>query len=549
MRITLAQLNYHVGNFEKNSRLIIDAIRKAEKDKSDLVIFSELSLTGYPPHDLLEHRDFIDKCYKYLYLIASECNTIAAIVGAPAINKNSNGKKLYNAAYLLAEGKIKDFVFKSLLPTYDIFDEYRYFEPATKFKVINLKGEKLAVTICEDLWDEQSFENNFTSSRMYAVSPMDELARQSPDIIINISASPFAHTKTESKREIFTRKAARHKLPVFMVNQVGANTDLIFEGNSMVVGPEGNIIDVFPSFKDHTASYELTEVINNRKVFKIETDRIEMIYSALILGLKDYFEKMNFRSAVLGLSGGIDSAVCLCIAASALGPSKVRALLLPSMYSSQHSVDDAILLSNNLGVKYDIINIEKAYRAIEESLSEIMKGMPRDVTEENIQARLRSLMLMAVSNKFGNILLNTSNKSETAVGYSTLYGDMAGSISVLGDVYKTDIYRLAEYINREQQLIPGNIITKAPSAELSPGQKDSDSLPDYEILDSILYQYIELQKSSSDIKGPNINPDLVKKIIDLINKNEFKRFQAPPILRISSKAFGIGRRMPLVGIY
>ena len=549
MRITLAQLNYHVGNFEKNSKLIIDAISKAEKDQSDLVIFSELSLTGYPPHDLLEHRDFIDKCYKYLDLIAAECKNIAAIVGAPAINKSRSGKKLYNAAYLLAEGKIKDSVFKSLLPTYDIFDEYRYFEPATKPKVISLKGKKLAVTICEDLWDEQSFENDFTSSRMYKISPMDELAKQNPDIIINLSASPYAHNKTESKREIFIRKAARHKLPVFMVNQVGANTDLIFEGNSIVVGPGGNIIDIFPSFKEHIASYDLHEVINNTKVFKIETKRIEMIHSALVTGLKDYFEKMNFRSAVLGLSGGIDSAVCLCLAVSALGPSRVRALLLPSMYSSQHSVDDAVLLSNNLGVEYEIINIEKAYRAIEESLSGIMKGMPMDITEENIQARLRSLMLMAVSNKFGNILLNTSNKSEAGVGYGTLYGDMAGSISVLGDVYKTDIYRLAELINKQRQLIPENIITKAPSAELSPGQKDSDSLPDYEILDSILYQYIELQKSGSDIKGPNINPDLVNKIINLINKNEFKRFQAPPILRISSKAFGIGRRMPLVGIY
>ncbi|HDZ41556.1 MAG TPA: NAD+ synthase [Bacteroidetes bacterium] len=549
MKITLAQLNYHVGNFEKNSRLIIDAIREAEKDKSDLVIFSELSLTGYPPLDLLKHRDFIERCCEYLNIIAAECHDIAALVGAPAINHNNSGKKLYNAAYLLAEGKIKDKVFKSLLPTYDIFDEYRYFEPSTNFKVIELKGNKLAVTICEDLWDEQSFENDFSSSRMYTVSPMDELARQKPDMIINISASPFSYTKTESKRKIFTTKAAKHKLPVFMVNQVGANTDLIFEGNSLVAGPAGNIIDIFPAFEEHIASFELPDIIKNRTAVKVETNRIEMIYSALVVGLKDYFEKMNFNSAVLGLSGGIDSAVCLCLAVSALGPSKVRVLLLPSMYSSKHSVDDAIALSTKLGVQYDIINIEKAYLAIEKSLSEIMKGRPIDVTEENIQARLRSLILMAVSNKFGNILLNTSNKSETAVGYSTLYGDMAGSISVLGDVYKTDVYRLADYINRDSQIIPCNIITKAPSAELSPHQKDTDSLPEYEILDSVLYQYIELQKAISDIKGPDINPDLVKNIIGLINKNEFKRFQAPPILRISGKAFGPGRRMPLVGEY
>ncbi|MDT8401818.1 MAG: NAD+ synthase [Bacteroidales bacterium] len=549
MKITLAQLNYHVGNFDKNSRLIIDAIREAEKDKSDLVIFSELSLPGYPPLDLLEHRDFIDKCFDYLNIIAAECQGIAAIVGAPAINDKSSGKKLYNAAYLLAEGRIRDRVHKSLLPTYDIFDEYRYFEPSTNFKLLELKGKKLAVTICEDLWDEQSFENDFSSSRMYAVSPMDELAKLGPDMIINISASPFAYTKTESKRKIFTVKAARHKLPVFMVNQVGANTDLIFEGNSLVAGPGGNIIGLFPAFEEHMASYELSDVINNKTTIKVETKQIEMIHSALVLGLKDYFEKMNFSSALLGLSGGIDSAVCLCLAVSALGPANVRALLLPSMYSSEHSVNDAITLSNNLGVNYDIINIEEAYLAIERSLAEIMKGRSRNVTEENIQARLRSLLLMAVSNKFGNILLNTSNKSETAVGYSTLYGDMAGSISVLGDVYKTDVYRLAAYINRNGQIIPENSITKAPSAELSPNQKDTDSLPDYEILDSILYQYIELQKAIADIEGPDINPSLVKKIIGLINKNEFKRYQAPPILRISGKAFGPGRRMPLVGVY
>ncbi|MEA1887744.1 MAG: NAD+ synthase [Bacteroidota bacterium] len=549
MKITLAQINYHVGNFEKNSKLIINAIEKAKKDKADLIIFSELSLTGYPPHDLLEHRDFIEKCNHYIDVIAKECREIYAIVGAPAINRKNSGKKLFNTAYILGDGKVLDMIYKSLLPTYDIFDEYRYFEPSTEFKLMYLKGKKLAVTICEDLWDEQGFENEFSSSRMYSISPMSELVKMNPDIIINISASPFAYTKTESKRKIFTRKAAGYKLPLFMVNQVGANTDLIFEGNSMVIGPKGNIIDIFPAFNEHTSNYELSDIIQSKTDVKIKTNRIEMIYSALGLGLKDYFDKMKFPSAVLGLSGGIDSAVCLCIAVKALGPSRVRALMLPSMYSSDHSVDDAIDLSNKLGVRYDVINIESSFRAIEESLSRIMKGTETDVTEENIQARLRSLMLMAVSNKFGNILLNTSNKSETAVGYTTLYGDMAGSISVLGDVYKTDIYRLADYINKEELIIPQNIINKPPSAELRPGQKDSDSLPDYEILDSILYQYIELQKPISEIKGRNINRELVKMVIDLINKNEYKRFQAPPILRISHKAFGRGRRMPLVGIY
>ena len=549
MKITLAQLNYHVGNFEKNSRLIIDAIRKAKDDSSDLIVFSELSLTGYPPQDLLEYREFIEKCHGYIKVIADECRDISAIVGAPAINKNTHGKKLYNAAYMLSDGKIQDLSYKSLLPTYDVFDEYRYFEPSTSFKIISLKGKKLAVTICEDLWDEQGFENEFSNVKMYSLSPMEELARLEPDIIINISASPFAYTKTENKAKIFSAKAARYKLPLFMVNQVGGNTDIIFEGNSMVIGPSGNIIDIFPAFREHTATYELAGIMENTSGIEYKDEPADMIYRALVLGLKDYFEKMNFQSAVLGLSGGIDSAVCLCIAARALGASRLRVLMLPSMYSSEHSVEDSVKLCNALDVKYDIINIEKAYHVIEQSLSPVMKGMPPDETEENIQARLRSLLLMAVSNKFGNILLNTSNKSESAVGYSTLYGDMAGSISVLGDVYTTNVYRLAEYINREQAVIPANIINKAPSAELRPGQKDSDSLPDYEILDSILYQYIELQKPLKDIKGRNIDPELVKKIIALVNKNEYKRYQAPPVLRISSKSFGTGRRMPLVAAY
>ncbi len=378
---------------------------------------------------------------------------------------------------------------------------------------------------------------------------MNELAKFDPDLVINISASPFAYNKIESRKKIFTGKAARHKLPLFMVNQVGANTDLIFDGSSMVVGPGGKPVDIFPSFKEHQASYELDDIVKERDEKVQATDRIGMILSALVFGLEDYFRKMNFRSAVIGLSGGIDSAVCLCIAAAALGPSNVKAILLPSMHSSKHSVDDAIELSKRLGVEYDIINIEKAYRAIGESLSEMMKDIPEDVTEENIQARVRSLLLMAISNKFGHILLNTSNKSETAVGYSTLYGDMAGSISLLGDVYKTDIYRLAEHINRKEEVIPLNIIKKEPSAELSPGQKDSDSLPTYDILDEILYQYIELQKPIPDIRGRAYDTALVKKVTDMVNQSEFKRYQAPPILRVSSKSFGPGRRMPLVGIY
>ena len=401
--------------------------------------------------------------------------------------------------------------------------------------------------MCEDLWDEQGFDNEFLNSRMYNVSPMDELQKLKPDLILNLSASPYSASRSEMKTRIFTGKAAKHGLPLFMCNQVGANTELIFEGASMVIAPDGKVYDQLKSFDQDFASYELEDIIKgNSKPAERNDNRIASIYKALVLGSSDYFRKMNFSSGVLGLSGGIDSAVCLCIAAEALGPEKLRVLLMPSMYSSQHSIDDARELANKLGIKYDIINISDIYHQTVKALAPVFNDLPEDVTEENIQARIRALLLMAVSNKYGNILINTSNKSEAAVGYGTLYGDMAGAFSILGDVYKTDVFRLARYINRDSLIIPENTIIKEPSAELRPEQKDSDSLPDYEILDSILYQFIELQKPVRNITGKNISPELVRKVIGMINANEYKRFQSPPILRISSKAFGLGRRIPLV---
>jgi NAD+ synthase (glutamine-hydrolysing) len=550
MKFTIAQLNYHIGNFSGNKELICDAIRKAKADGSDLVIFSELCIPGYPPLDLLDRVDFIGKCNQTVLEIARQCSGIAAIVGSPTINRSTEGKKLFNSALLLSEGEIIFTANKALLPTYDIFDEYRYFEPEKKFSVFPFKGLKLAITICEDLWDEQPFDNEFEKTRLYTLSPMEELALQKPDIIINIAASPFSYTKVEAKKNIFISKAGKYKIPVISVNQTGANTELIFDGASIIVNGKGEVFNQFPFFEESVKTFSLENIMSAVAVEKISvTETIPLIYKALVLGLRDYFTKTGLKTCIIGLSGGIDSALCLCLAADALGNGNVRALLMPSRYSSDHSVTDAVALAGNLRVHYDIINIEKPFRAFEEELAPIFNGLERDIAEENIQARIRATLLMAVSNKHGCIVLNTSNKSEAAVGYGTLYGDMAGGLSLIGDVYKTDVYKLAHYLNHESEIIPANIITKMPSAELRPDQFDSDSLPDYGILDSILYQYIELQKPASRIIKEGADSDTVMKVIGMINFNEYKRYQAPPVLRISSKAFGAGRRMPLVARY
>lgn len=550
MKITVAQLNYHIGNFERNKNLICSAIKKAKDCGSDLIIFSELCIPGYPPLDLLDRLDFIENCNITVNEIAKECVGITAIVGSPTINKRPEGKKLFNSALVLSEGKIIFSVNKALLPTYDIFDEYRYFEPEKDFSVFRFKGLRLAITICEDLWDEQPFDNDFEKTRLYTISPMEELAKQNPDIVINISASPFSYTKIEAKTNIFRSKAIKYKVPVITVNQTGANTELIFDGASMVINGKGEIFKRLPFFEEAIETFSFEDILTvSPPGNDIKPDSIYLIHKAIVTGIHDYFAKGNFKSCILGLSGGIDSAVCLCLAAEALGNNNVRALLMPSRYSSDHSVNDAVVLAKNLNVRYDIVNIEKPFHAFEEELEPLFAGKSRDVTEENIQARIRAVLLMAVSNKYGCILLNTSNKSEAAVGYGTLYGDMSGGLSVIGDVYKTDVYHLAHYINREKEIIPENTITKLPSAELRPDQFDSDSLPDYSILDSILYQYIELQKPAETMIREGYDRDIVNKVIRMINFNEYKRYQAPPVLRISSKAFGAGRRMPLVARY
>jgi NAD+ synthase (glutamine-hydrolysing) len=550
MKFTVAQLNYHIANFDSNRNLICKAIRKAKTEGSDLIIFSELCVPGYPPLDLLDRLDFIEKCEQTVKEIAKECTGIAAIVGSPTINKKPEGKKLLNSALLLSEGEIIFSANKALLPTYDIFDEYRYFEPEKQFSVFLFKGIRLAITICEDLWDEQPFDNEFEKTRLYTVSPMEVLARQNPDIIINIAASPFSYSKIEAKENIFISKAVRYKVPVISVNQTGANTELIFDGASILVNEKGKIFRQLPFFEEAVETFTFENIKSGSLSGKeLRMDPVSLIHKALVTGLRDYFTKSGLKRSIIGLSGGIDSALCLSLAVDALGNENVRALLMPSRYSSEHSVKDAVTLADSLKVKYDIINIERPFCAFEEDLASVFNGMNRDVTEENIQARIRAILLMAVSNKFGWIVLNTSNKSEAAVGYGTLYGDMAGGLSVIGDVYKTDVYRLADFINRENEIIPENIIKKRPSAELRPDQYDTDSLPDYNLLDSILYQYIELQKPASRIIKEGADKDTVLKVIRMIDFNEYKRYQAPPVLRISSKAFGAGRRMPLVARY
>ncbi len=544
MKIALAQLNYHIGNFSSNTAKIIDCINKSGNDGADLVVFSELALSGYPPRDFLEFRDFVDQCQVALLDIAKHCTNIAAIVGLPTYNKGDKGKPLFNSAAFLFDGKVQSTTNKTLLPNYDIFDEYRYFEPNKEFEVIEYKGKRIALTICEDLWNVQD-------NPLYTINPMDELIGQKPDLMINIAASPFNYHQTKIRKEILRKNAQQYKLPLFYVNHVGAQTELLFDGGSLVMNSKGRIVDELHYFEEDSKIYNLADITGRGCISYKETNRSEIasIHSALVMGIRNYFEKLGFKKAILGLSGGIDSALTAALAAEALGSENVYNVLLPSKYSSDHSINDSIKLAENLKMPYDIIKIEEAVDAFENTLKPYFKNLPSDIAEENIQARSRGVILMALSNKFGYILLNTSNKSESAVGYGTLYGDMNGGLSVIGDVYKIQAYELSRYINRKGEIIPENIITKEPSAELRPDQKDSDSLPDYEILDEILYQYIEKRKSPKELVGMGFEKSLVDRILKLVNTNEYKRYQTPPMLRISTKAFGMGRRMPIVAKY
>ena len=558
MKICIAQQNYHIGNFEQNTEKILGAIEAAKNQGADLILFSEMSVCGYPARDFVEFEDFINKCYQSIDAIKQAADTIGVLIGSPARNPNKKGKDLYNAAFFLYEQKVVAEIHKTLLPTYDVFDENRYFEPADEWKVIEFKGQKLAITICEDIW-------NLGDNPLYRICPMDKMMEQAPTILLNLSAPPFDYTHDEDRKATIKSNVLKYKIPLFYCNAVGSQTEIVFDGSSLVFDKDANLCGALPMFESALATFECNAdgTINapilepasrlpNKELNPntlIPTLNIEQVYQALVLGVKDYFNKMGFAKAIIGSSGGIDSAVTLAIACEALGKENVHAVLMPSPYSTDHSVNDAIVLSQNLDNKYDVIPIKEVYEQFLATLNPLFKDLPFSLAEENIQSRSRGNILMAIANKFGYILLNTSNKSELATGYGTLYGDMAGGLGVLGDCYKLQVYELAKYINRHQEIIPTNIITKAPSAELRPNQKDSDSLPDYAVLDQILYQYIERRANPNDIKALGFENALVDRTLKMVNNNEYKRNQFCPIIRISPKAFGVGRRMPIVGKY
>ncbi|MES2430651.1 MAG: NAD+ synthase [Bacteroidota bacterium] len=558
MKICLAQQNYHIGNFESNTQKIICAIDLAKEQGADIIVFSELSVCGYPPRDFLEFNDFINKCKEAIDEIKEHADTIAVLVGAPDRNTVKEGKDLFNAAYFLYNKEIQGIAHKTCLPTYDVFDENRYFEPAYNWNVVEFKGKKLAITICEDIW-------NLGDNPLYRICPMDKLMEQQPDVMINLSASPFDYTHEQDRKAIVKANVVKYKLPMFYCNAVGSQTEIVFDGGSLVFDKHGNLCGQMPMFESNLQIFTLKDdgtidapVIDSAiAILDKELDPLTLeenlniphIHDALVMGIKDYFGKMGFTKAILGSSGGIDSAVTLALACTALGKENVRAVLMPSQYSTGHSVSDAEQLSKTLDNPYDIIPIKNIYDSFLTELKPIFKDLPFNIAEENIQSRSRGNLLMAIANKFGYILLNTSNKSELATGYGTLYGDMAGGIGVLGDCYKMQIYALAKYINRDKDIIPSNIIDKAPSAELRPDQKDSDSLPDYAILDKILYQYIERRQGPNEIKAQGFDAALVDRVLKMVNVNEYKRNQFCPIIRISPKAFGVGRRVPIVGKY
>lgn len=558
MKICIAQQNYQIGNFEQNTQQMLSAIEAAKKQGADLILFSEMSVCGYPARDFVEFNDFITKCYAQVAIIQEAADTIGVLIGSPARNPNKKGKDLFNAAFFLYDKKIIAEVHKTLLPTYDVFDENRYFEPADDWKVVPFKGKKIAITICEDIW-------NLGDNPLYRICPMDKMMDQSPDILLNLSASPFDYTHDEDRKATIKANVLKYKIPLFYCNAVGSQTEIVFDGGSFAFDKQANLCGALPMFESAMEIFECTEegMINapiielaarvpNKELNPLTLEpalNIDQVYKALVLGVKDYFTKMGFTKAIIGSSGGIDSAVTLVIACEALGAENVRAILMPSPYSTSHSVDNAVALSKNLQNPYDTIAIKEVYESFLNTLKPLFKDLPFSLAEENIQSRSRGNILMAIANKFGYVLLNTSNKSELATGYGTLYGDMAGGLGVLGDCYKMQVYELAKYINRSKEIIPENIIAKAPSAELRPDQKDSDSLPAYEILDQILFQYIEKRADPSSIKALGFDSALVDKTLKMVNTNEYKRNQFCPIIRISPKAFGVGRRVPIVAKY
>ncbi len=529
MKITLAQINFIVGDIEGNKEKIIAAAQKAKG--SSLVVFSELSLCGVPPYNMLSYNDFIDRCEKAIDEIAEKCDNIPLLIGAPVRNTTGKGKPLFNAAIFLHQGKRQ--IFKKKNVSYST-----YFEPADETNILQLGCMKVAVTIGEDLY-------NIGNDEFLMTNRIDDF-EEKPEIIVNLAADRFDYQRAAKRREILRMTALKHEIPLIFVNQVGGNANLIYDGGSMVFGYNGYVVNSLPFFQEEVSTFDCELFISMKKEDEqVIPEKMELIHDALVLGIRDFFQKQGFKKAILGLSGGLDSALVITLAAKALGAENVLGILMPSQFSSDHSVSDAIASAENLGCPYHIVPIKPAFDTFDEMLKPIFKDMPFDVTEENIQARSRGLIVMAISNKFGNILLNTSNKSEAAVGYGTLYGDLCGSLSVIGDIYKTEAFELCRYINRDKEIIPWHTINKPPSAELRPGQQDTDSLPDYPILDAILYQHIECNKSANELIALGYDEALVNKVVRMVYRNDFKRFQIAPVLAVSPKPFAM-REMPIV---
>jgi NAD+ synthase (glutamine-hydrolysing) len=540
MKIALAQLNPTVGDFAGNSSKILDSSRHAQEKGADLVVFSELSLCGYLPMDLIERPHFIDRNERELACLAQKL-PLPAIVGYAAHASGTTGKSAANAAALLANGKIEFVQHKMLLPTYDVFDESRYFQPAKTQNVFQFGDQKLGITICEDIWNDKTF----WAKPLYDRDPVSELAAKHASLIINISGSPYTIGKRALRTGMLRSLANSHGLPVVYVNQVGGNDSLVFDGGSVVVLPDGRVAAQAKSFEEDLVLFDTAT--SSGEIHTQSSDELEHVLQALICGTRDYVRKSGFRAIVVGLSGGIDSSIVAAIAVAALGRENVLGVSMPGPYSSEGSREDARQLATNLGIRFLTIPITDVFQAYKSTLASAFEGRPEDVTEENLQARVRGNFLMALSNKFGSMVISTGNKSEMAVGYCTLYGDMAGGLAMLSDVPKTTVYALVDYINRERELIPRASVEKPPSAELRPNQTDQDSLPPYEILDQILKAYIEELKCPEEIAQEfSIDLDLVRTIAAKFDRNEYKRRQAPPGLKITSRAFGLGRPFPIV---
>jgi len=542
MKVALAQINTTVGDFAGNEEKILSAYRRGVESGAEIVLCPELSVTGYPPRDLLLKKSFVARNLEVLNRLAAATGKTALMVGYVGKNEVQPGREVTNSVALLQNGKIATTRAKTLLPTYDVFDEDRYFEPATENLPADFGREKIGLTICEDIWND----DDFWTVRRYQHNPPVDLAEAGSKIIFNISASPWTLGKNKTRFDMLRSIAHKTARPVVLCNQVGGNDELIFDGGSLVFNAGGELIAQCKWFEE---DFIVVDTDSRTPVKPIELGVEEAVYKALVLGLRDYFYKCGFNSAVLGLSGGIDSAVTACIAVAALGKENVRGVSLPSQFSSQHSLDDARVLAERLDIQYDVVPIKKAFEITKEQLHPLFGERPEDTTEENIQARLRGVILMALSNKFGSLLLTTGNKSEIAVGYCTLYGDMAGGLAVISDVPKTMIYQLAKWISRDRELIPNSSITKPPSAELRLNQCDQDSLPPYEVLDAILDLYVVQGKSTPDIVAAGFDEVTVRKVIRLIDLSEYKRRQAAPGLKVTTKAFGVGRRIPIAQRY